>query len=108
MSHPSWKDTVLYREIQNRDRHAQEPEAEDLKAILTIAMPTIERILRSANTSPTDFTLHDDQHAFRVAQSMAQLIAPETLSALNAYELALLLLSAYLHDIGMTPAQRRV
>jgi hypothetical protein len=39
---------------------------------------------------------------------MAELMPPDVLQNLTPYELALLLLSAYLHDIGMTPEQKRV
>jgi hypothetical protein len=81
-------------------------EAADVLAALGTILPSIELVLASAATSPTDFTLHDDQHAFRVAQQMAEILPPSVLEALNPYELGLLILSAYLHDIGMTPQQR--
>lgn len=55
-----------------------------------------------------DFTLHDAEHSFRVAQRMTELIPPDVLPKLQAYELSLLLLSAYLHDIGMTPERKKV
>jgi hypothetical protein len=64
-----------------------------------------ERILVSGGTSPTDFTLHDAEHAFRVAERMVDITPPDVFETLSLYELALLLQSAYLHDIGMTPQQ---
>jgi len=70
--------------------------------------PDIERVLSSAGTSPLDFTLHDAEHSFRVAEWMAKIVPGDVLEKLSGYELALLLLSAYLHDIGMTPEQARV
>jgi hypothetical protein len=39
---------------------------------------------------------------------MAEIIPTDVLTKLSSYELALLLFSAYLHDIGMTPARRKV
>ena len=39
---------------------------------------------------------------------MAQLMLADVMRNLTAYELAFLLLSAYLHDVGMTPEQNRV
>jgi hypothetical protein len=39
---------------------------------------------------------------------MAKIVPEDVLPKLSPYELALLLLSAYLHDIGMTPEQARV
>ncbi len=71
-------------------------------------MPKIETILAHGGTSPTDFTLHDAGHAFRVAQRMIDIVPQETLDGLSAHELAFLLMSAYLHDIGMSPEQRKV
>ncbi len=71
-------------------------------------MPEIERVLHSGGTAPPEFTLHDEEHAFRVAERMVDVIPRDVLSALSEFELALLLLSAYLHDIGMTPERAKV
>jgi len=71
-------------------------------------MPQIEKILAVGGTAPLDFTLHDAGHSFRVAERMSQIIPSDVLPELSVYELALLLLSAYLHDIGMTPERRAV
>jgi len=71
-------------------------------------MPRVETVLAKGGTSPIDFTLHDADHSYRVAQRMAELIPSDVLQKLTSYELALLLLAAYLHDIGMTPEQRKV
>lgn len=84
------------------------PEADDVRATLQKCMPNIDRILSSGGSSPLNFTLHDSGHAFRVAQRMAEIIPSDVFPKLSTYELALLLLSAYLHDIGMTPEVRRV
>jgi len=65
-------------------------------------MPMIQEILNSGGTSPKDFTLHDAGHSFRVAERMVE-VAGSTMKILTAFELSLLLLSAYLHDVGMTP-----
>jgi len=71
-------------------------------------LPDIETVLRAGGTSALDFTLHDSEHAYRVARRMAQLMPADVRCNLTAYELAFLLLSAYLHDVGMTPEQKRV
>ena len=71
-------------------------------------MPEIQTVLTQGGTALTDFTLHDSQHGFRVAERMAEIIAQDTLNGLSTYELTILLLSAYLHDIGMCPEQGRV
>ncbi len=70
-------------------------------------MPKIQTVLSSGGTSPKDFTLHDAGHSFRVAQRMER-VASDAMGALSPFELSLLLLSAYLHDIGMTPEVKKV
>ena len=100
---PSWKDTRLWKQLTG----SSSPECPSVQALLHQWMPDIERVL-NAGTSPLDFTLHDKEHSFRVAEWMAKIVPEDVLPKLSAYELALLLLSAYLHDIGMTPELARV
>lgn len=96
-----WKTTKLYSELSKRSgEHAQ-----SMRNLLEnpAMLDTVERILDSGGTTPKDFTLHDADHSFRVAEQMWELIADETKAVLTDYELGFLLLSAYLHDIGMSP-----
>jgi Histidine kinase-, DNA gyrase B-, and HSP90-like ATPase len=62
-------------------------------------------VLSKGGTAPIDFTLHDEEHAFRVAQRIFELMPDTVAQKLGSFELCLLLLSAYLHDIGMTPTR---
>ncbi len=48
------------------------------------------------------FTLHDEVHLLRVTELMSFVLGP-TLEQLNALEVALLILAAHFHDIGMAP-----
>ena len=95
----NWEEARLWTELLGREDVA----GHDARLALETAMPDAVRVLGQAATSPTDFTLHDDEHAFRVSQLMANLIGDDGLGHLSSYELALLLFAAYLHDIGMTP-----
>lgn len=52
-----------------------------------------------------EYTLHDGVHLFCVLDLMERLIPPTTLKNLSPLELALLILSAFFHDIGMSPAE---
>jgi len=70
-------------------------------------MDGIETIL-GKGSSLKDFTLHDQDHSFRVAERMADIVLPDVLDKLSPFELAFLLFSAYLHDIGMTPEYSKV
>lgn len=100
----TWTSTELWRYIEE----SQDDEAESIRTLVKTVMPNIEDVLAKGGTSPPDFTLHDEQHAFRVAQTMANIVPGDVLPKLSIYELMLLLLSAYLHDIGMTPERRKV
>lgn len=99
----SWADTQLLAELSRRDDEA----AVRCVAAARAALPTIESVLRSGGTGPLDFTLHDDQHAFRVAEWIAELLGDQ-IETVSAYDVALSLFAAYIHDIGMTPKRQRV
>ena len=75
---------------------------------LTEWMKQLDTVLQKAGTAPLDFTLHDADHALRVAHRIEQLLTPTTRRNLSDYELALLLLAAYGHDIGMSPERKKV
>lgn len=100
----AWHETALWVELDRRDG---EP-AETLKRILAGKLPDIESVLTSGDTSPSQFALHDAGHSWRVAEWMAELAGESLLAELGPHDLAMLLLSAYLHDIGMTPPLSRV
>lgn len=102
--HKSWEDTELWQALKQRN----DPDAESVRATIQSVMPNIETILNKSATSPLDFTLHDADHSFRVASTIHRLMTADTETALSVFELALLLLSAYLHDIGMAPHYGRV
>jgi len=98
-----WKECVLWTVLESR----QDSHSEDCRGTLRSVMPLIQTVLASGGTSPKDFTLHDHGHSFRVAERM-RTIAGDVIDILSAFELSLLLLSAYLHDIGMTPEFKKV
>lgn len=55
-----------------------------------------------------EFTLHDSDHLFRVLYIMEKLLTKDNVSNLSSPELMLLILSAFLHDIGMAPDEKEV
>ena len=100
----TWKNTFLYEIIS----HKKSTETQRVLALLEIWMLDIEKILNVGGSTPKDFTLHDSGHSFRVSERMKELIPDESLELFSLYELTLLFLSAYLHDIGMTPEVKKV
>jgi hypothetical protein len=101
-----WKKTQVWQKLTK----IKTDEAEKVRIFLmsNFCMDRIETILNTGGSSPKDFTLHDADHSFRVAERMWEIIPVNTQKILSEYELALLLLSAYLHDIGMTPEYKKV
>lgn len=101
-----WRETKIYQEIKKRVGDNQN----EVKTLLDNAavLDSIQSILNKGNTTPKDFTLHDADHSFRVAEKMWDIIPTQTQEALTDYELGFLLLSAYLHDIGMSPDYEKV
>lgn len=97
----NWKTTELYKEIESRNSNL----ADEIRTFLKRpeVVDKMVKILDKGGTTPINFTLHDSEHSFRVAQRMWSIISDETKAALSEYDLAFLLLSAYLHDIGMSP-----
>jgi len=48
-----------------------------------------------------DYTIHDVSHSDQVLANLDLLIPSETLGSMNSYELYILAIACYLHDIGM-------
>lgn len=105
---PDWQQTYLWQTLEKRASKSGSIHASDLLHTLGTWMTQLDAVLRHAGTSPLDFTLHNDQHAFRVAERMAKLLTPSVRKNISDYELALLLLAAYGHDIGMCPEREQV
>ncbi len=76
----------------------------DVKRIVKDATPILNV---SAQAAP-QFTLHDAGHARRVVKRMADIIPDYTFEQLAPLECAMLILSAYLHDIGMSPPRNEL
>jgi len=55
-----------------------------------------------------EFTLHDGEHLFRVLYLMEKLLTKDVINNLSIPELMLLILSAFMHDIGMAPDEKTI
>ncbi len=97
----SWRECLLWQALKVRST------GEKTRLTLEFCMPKIEETLRSGTPGSPSFTLHDNEHSFRVAEMMVQLLGGDV-SFLSDIELAMLIMSAYCHDIGMSPERDRV
>jgi hypothetical protein len=84
-----WTETKLWLALTARSGAI----VESAKHLLTDVMPHIQLVLEKGGTAALDFTLHDADHSYRVAERMFTLLPTSTLEALSAYEIVLLLLS---------------
>ncbi len=103
---PAWKETWLWKTLEERKGESGNVHAESVSRTVHDWMEKMVPVLSASGTSPNDFTLHDAEHSLRVAERIAGLIPEEV--QLSDYELGLLLLAAYGHDIGMTPQRGKV
>ncbi len=90
------KQTKIYSTLTNRDDS-------------TKIIPTVDRIvefvsplLQKIPENMPEFTLHDPNHSNKIIEIMDKIIPQTVIEKFNSIELSLLILSAYLHDIGMT------
>ena len=81
----SWENTWLWAAIES----SKDAEAQDVRTVLRTWIPKIEAVLKSSGTAPTDFTLHDEQHGFRVAQRMIEIVPADVQERLSIFELSL-------------------
>lgn len=68
-----------------------------LEQVKKAATPLLSKI---TETFP-DFTIHDIRHSEQVLNILDWLVSDELKQAFNAYEIYFLIMSVYLHDIGM-------
>ena len=102
---PGWEQSKLWAELQRK--RDSDSEGQKILSGLQQVLEPVQILLQSSSTSPKDFTLHDAAHAFRVAEMMTILVPGDVAEQLSLFELALLLMSAYCHDIGMVPSRSK-
>jgi hypothetical protein len=107
-------ETVLYRRLQEL---ADEPyqlgsgQRNRRAALALVDAVTEEAVLLMGRTALRfpEYTLHDEVHLRRVTHLMGVLLQESNaLARLSYIEITLLILAAYLHDVGMVPAAERV
>lgn len=102
----SWKDTEIWKRLLGMETDT----AVEVRTFLEnpLVMEKAETILSKGASSPKDFTLHDAGHSFRVANRMLEVVPIVSKNELSEYDLLMMLLSAYLHDVGMTPEYKKI
>ncbi len=78
-----------------------------LKRTVLNSTSVFKDLLTKSSKNFEDYTLHDEYHALAVMTLMLKIIPKEVMKQLTSIECALLILSAYAHDIGMGAGRDR-
>ena len=100
------KKTRIYKELLN---HANaDPVTRDLISVVDEVFGDCRQIHKTVLRHMPEYTLHDEVHLQRTVELMDRLLPISTLQNLTPLELAGLMLSAALHDIGMAPSENEI
>lgn len=90
------KKSILYKTLVEKDNDGK------LSSLVLKVAEYVSPLLSKIPENMPEYTLHDPAHSAKIIEIMAKIIPAPVISGLNSIEIALLILSAYLHDIGMT------
>ena len=112
-SHDDWRaetqtrlqQSAIYKMLQTKCGSPDEPAGDHVLSLVDdVASYAVQRT-KSVLLHMREFTLHDGDHLFRVLLLMEKLIGEDVLDRLSVPELMLMILCAFMHDIGMAPAE---
>lgn len=92
------KQSLLFNNLQEKEKNTNNILSSKIIEVVSDISSLLERVPENM----PEYTLHDPNHSAKVVENMGKIIPSETLGKLNTIELSLLILSGYLHDIGMT------
>jgi|GEM_PF-6855001 len=97
--------TAIYKELEKRQEKL--PTVKILTGIIEEIIPEASTLLNRISDTYLEYTLHEKTHSLNVLDNMGRIIPKETLEQMNELELTILILSAFLHDIGMAVARQK-
>ena len=97
--------SVVYQQLKdNCERNNQH---EVLALVAKVGTFAVERLKTVIKNMP-EFTLHDDTHIFNMLTIIGKLIPQENMRKLSTPDLFMLIVSVFLHDIGMAPDEKHI
>lgn len=97
--------SVVYQQLKdNCERNNQH---EVLALVAKFGTFAVERLKTVIKNMP-EFTLHDDTHIFNMLTIIGKLIPQENMRKLSTPDLFMLIVSVFLHDIGMAPDEKHI
>ena len=104
----SLSNSVIYEQLTKKCNDGSDNGGTDLLSLVDNAVEYCYSRSKMIIRHMGEFTLHDSEHFFRILRLMGILIPKDSLEKLSNPELALLILAAFFHDIGMAPAEQEV
>lgn len=95
----------IYKQLKEKCESSHQPDV--LALIMSVGNFAVMRLKTVIKNMPK-FTLHDEVHLFNMLKIIGKIIPPTTMSALSIPDLLMLILSVFLHDIGMAPEEKYI
>ncbi|MCS4162942.1 ATP-binding protein [Sphingobacterium sp. BIGb0116] len=97
----SYQETLLYKKLLKKST-PKDGLAEKVTCLIETAKPLQELIVAGPFR---DYTLHNPNHSKKLIHLSGAIIPNETLNELSALEITVLIMSFYIHDLGMVLTQ---
>lgn len=97
--------TALYKHL--KEKCEQSCQHEVLALVSEVGTFAVMRLKTVIKNMP-EFTLHDETHIFNMLTIIGKIIPASTLENLSIPDLLMLILSVFLHDIGMAPEEKYI
>lgn len=92
-------ETLLMINLRELSLRSESGLYQQVKDIIKLCKPILDRIPAGPFIT---FTSHDSSHSLKLVKNIGEIISPETLGNLSEIDLAIIILSCYIHDIGMS------
>lgn len=103
---PRLERNYIYEKL--KEKCCVDPAGDHIMALVKDAVSYAHQRTKTILRYMGEFTLHDEDHLFRVLKMMERILSQQNINALSIPELLLLILSAFFHDIGMSPEEESV
>lgn len=97
------KSSVLFESLLKKEAH--DGFSNKLSNKVETIVEEVSNLLERIPENMPEYTLHDSNHSAKIIEIIGKFLPQRTLDNLNSIEVALIILSAYLHDVGMTASK---
>jgi hypothetical protein len=97
--------TIIYNQLMKKCEKSRQ---HDVLALVSEVSNFAVMRLKTVVKNMPEFTLHDDTHIFNMLTIMEKIIPVSNFEKLSTPDLLMLILSVFLHDIGMAPEEKYI